>query len=181
MGNRVLIREYREEDIDAIYLHTSDSAVVEHLPWGPLNRETAARFVRKAIRETSDVPRMRFDLAVCLEDETILIGGCGLFINSVVNREGEICYWLSRTYWGHGYATETATALIDVGFSDLGLHRIVATCSMNNLRSKRVLEKLQMRLEGILRQDVWQRTRWRDSYLFSILDVEWPAVVGAKE
>ncbi len=176
LNPRTVLREYREEDIDEVARYTSDPGVVEHLPWGPLDRERSARFLRKAIRAQSEVPRMRFDLAICLGKEGTLMGGSGIFVSSLVNRQATICYWLGRPFWDHGYGTETAAGLLHFGFSTLGLHKIVATCSVDNQRSRRILERLHMRLEGILKDDVWQRTQWRDSCLFAILDTEWHSV-----
>ena len=170
---RLIIRDYTFEDADAVYTYQSDEMVVEDLPWAPFDRQTATRFVQKAMHQAAEVPRVKFDLAMCVNGNENLIGGCGIFVTSIVNREGSICYWLGRPYWGKGYATEAAKALLNYAFTELGLHRITATCSPGNLRSKRVLGKLGMEMEGVLRGHVWQRTHWRDSDLFSILDKDW--------
>ena len=50
------------------------------------------------------------------------------------------------------------------------MHRIYATCDVNNVASARVLEKAGMQREGLLRQDMLLRGRWRDSYLYAILE-----------
>jgi ribosomal-protein-alanine N-acetyltransferase len=77
---------------------------------------------------------------------------------------------LRRDYWGNGFGTEAAQAIVDFGFDVLGLHRIWATASPENLGSIRVLEKIGMIQEGILRQNLLVRGNWRDSVLFSILE-----------
>lgn len=58
---------------------------------------------------------------------------------------------LSRTAWGRGYATEGARFLIESGFAHAGVRRVIATTYERNLASRRVLEKLGMRLERTFR------------------------------
>jgi len=76
-----------------------------------------------------------------------------------------VCAWL--------YATEAARALLTFGFGQLRLHRIFATCDPANTASARVLEKIGMQREGLLREHEWVKGRWRDSFLYAILDHEW--------
>jgi len=57
----------------------------------------------------------------------------------------EIGWRLAREYWGHGYATEAARAVLEFGFGRLGLEEIVAFTVPANTRSRRVMEKLGMR------------------------------------
>jgi RimJ/RimL family protein N-acetyltransferase len=59
------------------------------------------------------------------------------------------------------------------GFEQVRLHRIWAGCDPENLASARVLEKVGMKREARLRENLWMRGRWRDSLIYSILDKEW--------
>jgi RimJ/RimL family protein N-acetyltransferase len=102
-----------------------------------------------------------------------LIGGCGIHVSNPENREGWIGYCLNRHFWGKGYATETARALTDFGFKNLGLHRIFATCDPANTGSRHVLEKVGMKREGQIREHKWAKGKWRDSLLHSVLEQEW--------
>ena len=66
-----------------------------------------------------------------------------------------MCYfWIGTPYWGNGYATEAAKALIDYCFRDLNLNRVAASYFGSNLASRRVMEKAGMTYEGILRQAI---------------------------
>lgn len=87
--------------------------------------------------------------------------------------EADLGYELNPDYWGCGYATEAAAALIDWGFAQLGLHRVWAWCIADNARSARVLERLGMYLEGRQREKVWMGDRWADALLYGILVHEW--------
>ena len=77
------------------------------------------------------------------------IGYCGLFYFPDVcgQPEREIGYRLVRVYWGHGYATEAATAVRDYGFGTLRLPRLISMVDPQNVASIRVAEKLGMRYE----------------------------------
>ncbi len=82
-----------------------------------------------------------------------------------VQREWRLGYVLDRRHWGHGYMAEAAHALVAVGFGHLALRRIWATCDIDNHASARVLEKVGLRRDGLLRQNVRRKGEWRDSYL----------------
>ena len=75
-----------------------------------------------------------------------LIGGCGMH-----PREGvpEIGYWLGVPYWGRGFATEAARAVIDYAFGDLGYETLQAGARVTNPASRRVLEKCGFQWTGV--------------------------------
>lgn len=66
------------------------------------------------------------------------------------------------------------------GFVEIGLHRIFAQCRAENLASRRVMAKLGMREEGVLRENVFARGEWWSSAQSSILSGEWSAVTKAE-
>lgn len=91
--------------------------------------------------------------AVTLAREKRLIGGVRLQIDPVHVR-GELGFWIARSCWGRGYATEAVRAVIEYEFSVLGLHRIYAMHFSRNPASGRVMEKCGMVHEGRLREHV---------------------------
>jgi [ribosomal protein S5]-alanine N-acetyltransferase len=70
-------------------------------------------------------------------------------------------------HWGQGYASEAAAAILHFAFASLGLHRVQATCRPENVASARVLEKIGMVEEGLLRDHIRIRGRWHDSLLYA--------------
>ena len=80
---------------------------------------------------------------------------------------------LDPSYWGRGYATESARAMLDFGFTELKLHRVSAYCIAENTSSSRVLERVGMRREGVQRQKEWMKGRWWDTYMYAMLRHEW--------
>ena len=81
----------------------------------------------------------------------------------------EIGYLLHRDNWGKGYATELARALVDLCFSGIGLHKVIATCNAGNKASEHVMQKLGMVREGFFRQMRWKNGRWDDELRYSLL------------
>ena len=111
-------------------------------------------------------------LAIRLRNDGRLCGGVGLHPEAPHNR-AELGYWLGVPYWGHGYATEAATAVVRYGFEQLKLNRIFATYFTHNPASGKVLRKIGMKYEGCMRQHVLKWSEFVDLELCSILREEW--------
>ncbi len=170
---RLILRDFAESDWPAVHCYASDTEVVRFEPWGPNDEEATRAFIQRNLDQQRSNPRYGFDLAVTLKGDGQLIGACGINISNPESRQAWIGYVYNRNYWGRGYATEAASAIIAFGFKQLGLHRIFAACDPDNLASARVLEKIGMRKEGCRREDKWLRGKWRDTYLYAILEQEW--------
>jgi len=170
---RIKLRELEPKDWQAVSDYASDLEVVRFMNWGPNTKEDTKNFIKRAIVTRTAKPRQSYSLAVVLKEENKLIGGCGITISDPDNREGWIGYVFNRHYWGRGYATETARALIAFGFRQLGLHRIYATCDPANTASARVMEKGGMQCEGHFREKMCVKGTWRDVLVYAILDHEW--------
>jgi [ribosomal protein S5]-alanine N-acetyltransferase len=102
----------------------------------------------------------------------LLVGAVGLVIEPAHAR-AELGYWIGGPYWGHGYATEAAHAILELGFGRMGLNRIQATYITRNPASGRVMQKLGMRPEGVLRQHVLKWGVFEDLAVYGILAAEW--------
>ena len=169
---RLMLRDFEETDWEAVHCYAADSEVVCFMPWGPSTEQDTREYIQEKLDEQKQDTRVRFDLAVILKAEHRLIGACGL-VARPERRAAWIGYCFTRSYWGHGYATEAVQAIITFGFQQLDLHRIFATCDPRNMASARVLAKSGMRREGHLLEERWQKGEWRDSYLYAILEQEW--------
>lgn len=170
---RLLLRDFKEIDWRDVHEYASDREVVRYMDWGPNTPEETRRFIKRASATRKRRPRHVYSLAMVSKSEDKVIGGCGINVSNPENREGWLGYCLNRRYWGRGYATETAKALIGFGFGQLNLHRIFATCDPNNTRSARVLEKAGMKWEGHIREHKWAKGKWCDSLLYAVLEPKW--------
>jgi RimJ/RimL family protein N-acetyltransferase len=110
-------------------------------------------------------------LAITLREGGGLAGAIGLAIEHAHGR-AELGYWVGRPFWGRGYATEAAHALVAHGFGALGLRRVTASVFAHNARSARVLEKLGMRREGLLRRHFWKWGEFVDAVVYGLLAEE---------
>jgi ribosomal-protein-alanine N-acetyltransferase len=167
---RLQIRDFIFENWFEVYTYASNPEVVKYLAWGPNSQAETKELMHQKILMQQQNPRLNFDLAITLKETGQLAGGCSLDHDG---QQGEIGYCLNPEYWGGAYASEAAAAMIDFGFRGLGLHRITATCRPDNIGSVKVMEKVGMKREGHLREHVWYKGKWHDSYLYAILGREW--------
>ncbi len=101
------------------------------------------------------------------------IASVGFISIDDTNKRGEIGYWLSSEFEGRGLMTECVKASINYGFNDLGLHRILIRCSVNNLKSAAIPKRLGFILEGTSREDHKTEDDFEDTFMWSILEGEW--------
>ncbi len=172
---RLIFREFSESDWSAILAYQSHPLYLRYYEWTHRTEEDVREFVQMFLDHQQQVPRIKFQLAVVLKVTGELIGNCGIRLKSADAHEADIGYELNPEYWGQGYATEAARAIVQFGFTRFRLHRIWSWCIADNTGSARVLEKLGMRQEGRLRENEYFKGRWWDTLLYAILDYEWQA------
>jgi RimJ/RimL family protein N-acetyltransferase len=132
---RLRLRAPQREDVSAIAALANDRRIAENTariphPYMLADAEGFLRYLEESETETA--------FAITRADDA-LIGICGLLMKPL--KTPEIGYWLGAPYWGHGYATEAARAVIDHAFEGLGLERLEAGARVSNPASRRVLEK----------------------------------------
>jgi len=168
---RLILREFTPDDREDIHVYASNPLVVQYTIWGPNTKEDTQDYLNRVLEMQNQDPRQEYELAVVMKDTEQLIGGCGIYASKPA--QGEIGYCFDPAYWGKGFATEAADRLLEFGFRELGLHRIFATCRPGNLGSAKVMQKLGMKYEGHIREHMWHKGKWNDSYQYSILENEY--------
>jgi RimJ/RimL family protein N-acetyltransferase len=176
---RLLLRPFRPDDLDALHAIQSRPDVTRYLYWDVRSRdEVAAELEARARRTELAVEGDRLVLALELRGSGELIGDVNLQWLSREHRQGEIGFVLHPDHHGQGYAAEAAVVLLALGFDELGLHRIVGRCDGRNAASARLLEKLGMRREAHLRENEVVKGEWTDELVYAMLDREWGARCG---
>lgn len=170
---RLILRDFVKEDWQRVLDYQSDPHYLRYYDWTDRTPGAVQAFVGRFIEHQKQNPRIKFQLAVVLKSKNLLIGNCGIRMDSPNAIQADIGYEFDPKYWNRGFATEAAHAIVDFGFHRLRLHRIYAWCVADNLGSAHVLEKLGMRLEGCLRENEYYRDRWWDTLMFAILENEW--------
>ena len=141
---RLILRDWRDSDLAPLAAMSADPEVMALL-MGPLDR---AQSDALAGRCRAQIAREGFGfLAIEAPGIADFIGGAGLGqVPAALPCAPaiEVAWRLARPYWGHGYATEAATAVLEDGFGRLGLPEIVALTTPMNHRSRAVMERLGM-------------------------------------
>ncbi|MFA7562960.1 MAG: GNAT family N-acetyltransferase [Methanoculleus sp.] len=110
--------------------------------------------------------------AITLARDGSLIGGARLRIE-IAHARGELGFWVAKSCWGRGYATEAVRALIEYGFTDLGLHRIYAVHFSRNPASGRVMEKCGMTHEAHFREHTKKWGVFEDVEVWGVISSDW--------
>jgi ribosomal-protein-alanine N-acetyltransferase len=169
---RLVLRAFSEDDVPAIVRLADDPVVSRNtlrIPH-PYTEEDARRWLSIQHEESEAGTGAVF--ALTAPEGGALMGACGLELFPE-HRRAELGYWLGRDFRGKGYATEAATAVVGWAFSELGLNRVSAARFGDNDASGRVLEKLGMRQEGLLRRHVFRGGEFRDMVMYGLLREEW--------
>ncbi|MGE8432432.1 GNAT family N-acetyltransferase [Chryseobacterium joostei] len=98
--------------------------------------------------------------------ENQLIGAIGLHDRD--DDKAELGYWIGMPYWNKGYVTEAARAIVDFGFKKLNFNKIFATHFLHNPASGKIMEKIGMEREAILKQEIKKDGEYLDLALYSI-------------
>ena len=169
----LVLREFATDDWPDVLIYQRDPRYLRFYPWTDRTETEARDFVQAFVDQQADRPRRKFQLAVTLSDSSRLIGNCGIRRKPENDWEADIGFELAPEYWGRGYATEAAMAIVDFGFRELELHRISSWCIADNAASARVLERAGLRLEGRLQHNEYFKGRWWDTLLYALLEGDW--------
>ncbi len=166
MTKRLHIRPFDKQDWLAVYDYVSIPEVMAYMPNGVLN-ETE---VKKLVGQHSEHNAKKY--AIVLIEENQLIGHLEFF-SYFGTHTYEIGWVLNPKYQNKGYTTEAAKAVMNYGFEEMKLHRIVATCQPENIPSWKVMEKVGMRREGLFKKCIPHGELWWDEYAYGVLAEEW--------
>lgn len=172
---RLRLRELASEDVEAVLAVYGSSVATEHLSFEPRNREQVEQIVARSVTAATATPRTEYALAVVEQERAELIGFGRLALDPHQPRGAAMGFALRPHMWGQGYGVELVRLLLDVGFHDLGLHRIWGARSPLNEASAKTMAAVGMIEEGTIREHVLKAGEWRDSVVHAILDREYSA------
>lgn len=164
------------DDWKPVHAYASDADSLQFVEWGPNSEEATKGFITRMMIFQKRSPREVYELAIVHKENGSVIGGCGLQVKE--HLQASLGYCLNRRFWGNGFATEAAYALCEFGFNELRLHRIFATCRPENPASWRVMEKIGLTREGLLREHMYWKEKWQSSSVYSILVGEFAEQTG---
>lgn len=171
LGEGAILRRLTMEDLEEIWsvIQAERDRLGVWMPWVEGTR-------------TIEDQRRWLDGVVADEDG---LEGCGMFVDGrYVGGVGlmpgpwgiaaEIGYWIDAAHEGKGHVTRAVGALIDIGFGELGLHRIEIRAGVDNPRSRAIPERLGFTREGVVRGDSRGSGGFYDLVLYGLLEDEWP-------
>lgn len=166
-SERLVLRPLTLDDAEDIFEFTSDEETTRFIyePHKDINKTLnvlANYYIKEAIGK----------YGVILKESNKLIGVLEFRVHEH-NKSGELGYTLSRHYWGKGYMTEAGKLILDLAFKVLQLERVFAGHELKNSASGKVLLRLGMSHEGILRKDRMSKGELVDSVHYSILKDEY--------
>lgn len=142
---RLFLRPMKSDDVDALLHIFSDPKVMASFGEQPFDRERMLGWVNRNLEHQTEHGYGLF--SVVLKSSDVLIGDCGLEVMQVEGeRVAELGYDFRSDYWNQGYATEAAQAVRDFAFETLRLPKLISLIRVGNQASKRVAEKVGMRL-----------------------------------
>jgi len=165
---RLTLRRMTMADAEDVFAYSSDPEVSRHVLWDAHRsvHESRAylRYILKQYRANEPS-----SWGIELLGTGRMIGTIGFMWWNREYRSAEVGYSLAREYWNHGLMTEALRAAIRFGFDEMQLHRIEAQHETSNPASGRVMEKVGMRKEGVLRGRLYNKGRFVDVALYAIL------------
>lgn len=172
--DRLILRSLRDSDIDGIFEYASDPEVTRFLNFEThTTPEDSMKFLQAyAFKHyAKEVPD---PFGICLkENPQKVIGTVGCRWISEKNKKMEMGYVLNKSFWRSGYATEATKVMLEFCFTNYPVYKIQAYCTVENIHSSKVLEKIGMKKESHLRLSVLRRGQFWDQYLYSILKDDW--------
>jgi RimJ/RimL family protein N-acetyltransferase len=158
------------DDVDAYYALERDPEYAVYGSRQSIDREGIERGLARIIATPWE---QRPEFAIVLDGQVI---GRAILDVDRTNVTGALGYGVARSCWGRGIASEAARAVVDYGFEVFNLAKVWARADPRNVASVRILEKLGMEREGLLREHLLIRGERVDRAYYGILRAEWEAL-----
>ena len=141
---RLILRPMCTEYLYSAHEYASDRETCKYMMFLPNDSlEETLGFIKDAENEMSEPEPEYYEMAVFLGDEHI--GAVSLYLNDT-GTSAELGWIINRRYQGRGFAPEAASALLGFAVNGLGIKHFTAHCDTENIASRRVTEKLGMKL-----------------------------------
>jgi len=170
---RLILREFREDDWQAVLSYQSNPLYLRYYEWTERKPDEVQAFVRVFLDQQIEIPRIKYQFAIELKQSGALIGNCGIRKEFAEAVEAEIGFELDPEFWGCGYATEATAEMVKLGFKTFGVTRISASCIAENIGSARVLEKLGMKEKERIRENKTFKGRTWDTLVYTVSAYHW--------
>jgi ribosomal-protein-alanine N-acetyltransferase len=144
---RLVLRRYKETDIDAIYDIITDKRLSTYIKYPELTKEQELECIKEWIEEADDSKYERW--VIERKEDGAIVGN--IDVNTVVKKHNycNVGYTIRYDYWGHGYAAEALEAVSDY-LLESGYYLVECSCNELNKQSSRVMEKAGFKKDGYI-------------------------------
>ena len=169
---RLSLRAMHPIDAEDMYDYAKREDVTRYLTWNP---HKSVGYTKEYLRYVHSRYALGdfYDWAIIDLESRRMIGTCGFTSIDTANNSAEIGYVLNPEFHGRGLGSEAVARILDFGFGELELHRIEARFMQENIRSRRLMERVGMTFEGFRREAVLVKGEYRTVGICSILCKEW--------
>ena len=170
--SRLILRKLTMDDAADVFAYASNPIVTRFTTWDTHRSvEDSRAFISFALQRYEAGHAVGYGIVDAATNH--VIGTCGIAGWSDQHERGDLAYAIAAPYWNKGYMTEAARAAVDHAFAALPMNRLQSCCHVDNIGSARVMEKLGMTFEGVLRQYFKIRNGYHDLRYYSLLRSEW--------
>jgi ribosomal-protein-alanine N-acetyltransferase len=145
--DRLILRRLLPDDLDSLFALYRDPDIRRYFPEGTLSYEETKEELEWFLNGHPEHPELGL-WATIHKESGRFIGRCGLLPWTIDGRPAvEVAYLIDKAYWGQGLGTEAAQAILDYGFQQLGLSRLICLIDPANQASIKVATKIGMTFE----------------------------------
>lgn len=171
---RLILRPFELSDAADVQRYAGDYEVAKMTTNIPHPYEDGMAEEWIGTHEKKFVENSELTLAITHKQENYLIGAIGLVHIEKEHQHAEMGYWIGKPFWGKGYCTEAARAMLDYSFNSVNLNRVYANHMVHNPASGKVMQKIGMKYEGRLRKHFNKWGEYVDIDIYGILREEFP-------
>jgi ribosomal-protein-alanine N-acetyltransferase len=164
LTQRLILSQLNESDLLFITEYLQDkvfSELTSNIPY-PYTEEDAEIWLKMSREAFSNKTGYTFAIR---DKEHRIMGAVGLHDRG--DDKAELGYWLAVPFWNKGYVTEAAEAIVRFGFETLKFNKIYATHFLNNPASGRIMQKIGMEKEALLKQHIKKNEEYLDIVMYS--------------
>lgn len=145
---RLILRRYKETDIDAIYEIITDKRLTEYISYPSYTKEQELECIKKWISNADENKKEKWVIELKHTQEVV-----GKIDVNTVNEKNNYCnvgYTIRYKYWGNGYAAEALKAVSEHLLNNSGYYLIECSCNENNIASVKTMKKAGFKKDGYI-------------------------------
>lgn len=168
---RLVLMQPKMRDVDQLYALMRTHVDTTYLSWEP---HTTIAITENLVANLIEAQKQDIGYHWCIYHENKIIGIVSLIdvkrqIRTLVLNRAELSYWIAKPFTGNGFATEAAQSVMNFGFKNLSLHKIIIAHCTENIESQKICEKLGFikyahEHDAFMKNKKWHDLVWYDHF-----------------